>query len=152
MREILFKLLDEIEPNELLTIKFREGYGSIHLANKESTLPLAIEMTLVREQNSLEEAYREFREDLINKYEENFIENHKIQLDNKNYIIYEELLDIEYFDDYFSVTISNIDGIFTSYYKYDDIINIRRNRKSERSYLQKYNKLLYQYNKNNKER
>jgi hypothetical protein len=148
MREILFKLLDEIEPNELLKVSFRAGYGSIYLANKQSTLPLATEMTLLRERSSLEEAYREY-DDYDYEYEDNFLDNHKIQLDNKNYLICEELLDIEYFDDYFSVTVSTPGGIDTIYHKYDDIITIRRNRKSGQDYLQKYNKLLYQYHKNN---
>ena len=44
MREILFKLLDEIEPNEILNVRVKGGYSTVFLANKASILPLAIDM------------------------------------------------------------------------------------------------------------
>jgi hypothetical protein len=44
MRELLFKLLDEIEPNEVLNVRVKGGYGTVFLANIASILPLAIDM------------------------------------------------------------------------------------------------------------
>lgn len=152
MRDLLFKILDEIEPNEIIQVRMREGYGAVFLANKQSIPPLAIDMRPDRSPfYELEEAYRiALEHDEINEYESSFINDHIIQLDNKNYIINEEILDIEYHDNYFNVTVANPDGITTNYYKYDDIIVIKRIREAARDYIYKYNQLNYQYKNNSK--
>ena len=74
IKTLLFKLLDEIEPNDLLELKFR-SYHSIFVANKKSILPLALEMRYDNvEETSLEQVYRDaFVEDRISEYENDFV-------------------------------------------------------------------------------
>ena len=152
MRDLLFKLLDEIEPNEVLNVRMKSGYGTVFLANKASILPLAIDMR--RTQSHAEQlniAYRELTEFSTSpqyQYEEEYAENHKVVFNNVEYVIQEELLDIEYKDDYFAVTIGCPSGIKTSYYKYDSIVAIERIRETSCDYIVQYNKLNYQYKKN----
>ena len=157
MRDLLFKLLDEIEPNEVLNVKTKSGYGTVFLANKASILPLAIDMRRTQSPSSriaeqLNMAYGEVLADLSSspqhQYEEEYAENHKVIFNNIEYVIQEELLDIEYKDDYFAVTIGCPSGIKTSYYKYDSIVAIERIRETSCDYIVQYNKLNYQYKKN----
>ena len=156
MRDLLFKLLDEIEPNEILNIKMKSGYSTVFLANKASILPLAIDMRRNQSPSSriaeqLNIAYSEFS-DMVPvsqaNYETDYYDNHKVIFNNVEYIIQEELLDIEYKDDYFAVTIGCPNGIKTSYYKYDSIVAIERIRETSCDYIVQYNKLNYQYKKN----
>ena len=155
MRELLFKLLDEIEPNEVLNVRMKSGYCTVFLANKKSILPLAIDMRRIYSRTSgmdeLNTAYSEFTDFIppsqLN-YEKDYENNHKVIFNNIEYVIQEELLDIEYHDDYFAVTISCPQGIKTSYYKYDHIVAIERIRETATDYIIQYNKLNYQYKKN----
>ena len=47
IKDLLFKLLDEIEPNELLEVKIGKSYYSVYVANKKSVLPLATEIKYI---------------------------------------------------------------------------------------------------------
>ena len=149
------KLLDEIEPNEVLNVRMKSGYGTVFLANKASILPLALDMRRIHSHtssmNALNVAYSEFS-DLMPPsqldYEKDYEDSHKVIFNNIEYMIQEELLDIEYHDDYFAVTISCPNGIKTSYYKYDSIVAIERIRETATDYIIQYNKLNYQYKKN----
>jgi cation transport regulator ChaB len=156
MRDLLFKLLDEIEPNEVLNVRMKSGYGTVFLANKASILPLAIDMRRTQSHSSiiaeqLNMAYNDFADissSPQHQYEEEYTDNHKVVFNNVEYVIQEELLDIEYKDDYFAVTIGCPSGIKTSYYKYDSIVAIERIRETSVDYIVQYNKLNYQYKKN----
>jgi hypothetical protein len=152
IKTLLFKLLDEIEPNDLLELKFR-SYHSIFVANKKSILPLALEMRYDNiEERSLEQVYRDaFIEDRISEYENEFIMDHIVLLNEKKYIITEELIDIEYFDDYFAVTIASPNETSTNYYKYSDIVTIKVKHSNSNSIVKEYNSLNYKFrsNKNN---
>ena len=60
IKKLLFKLLDEIEPNDLLEVRMDKQYMNLLLANKKSILPLAIEMRPCRDNDEdLEEVYRQ---------------------------------------------------------------------------------------------
>lgn len=152
IKTLLFKLLDEIEPNDLLELKFR-SYHSIFVANKKSILPLALEMRYDNiEETSLEQVYRDaFVEDRISKYENEFVMDHVVLLNEKKYIITEELIDIEYFDDYFAVTVATPHDTSTNYYKYTDIATIKVRHSTSNSIIKEYNSLNYKFrsNKNN---
>jgi hypothetical protein len=152
IKTLLFKLLDEIEPNDLLELKFK-SYHNVFIANKKSILPLALEMRYDNiEERSLEQVYRDaFIEDRISEYENEFIMDHIVLLNEKKYIITEELIDIEYFDDYFAVTIASPNETSTNYYKYSDIVTIKVRHSNSNSIVKEYNSLNYKFrsNKNN---
>lgn len=150
IKQLLFELLDKIEPNELLELRISKQYHAVYLANKESILPLAIEMRYEPEEEiSLEEVYRQaFSERAIDEYEQKYVTDHTIMINERRYIIIEELIDFQLFDDYFTVTISNPDGTFTDYYKYDDIICIRIKHEGRNPIIKEYNTLNYKYKTN----
>ena len=102
IKELLFKLLDELEPNQTLDVKVDCFYGV--LANKNSILPLAIERreAFTEEEDDMQRAYRDaFNLRTRTAYEEKFIADHTIVFNDKRYIIYQELLDMQFYDDYF---------------------------------------------------
>lgn len=150
IKELLFKLLDEIEPNDLLEVKMDKQYMNLFLANKKSILPLAIEMRLCRDDDEdLEEVYRQaFCYDEINKYEEQFILEHTILLNERKYVIVEELINIEYADDYFAITTANPIGVSTNYFQYSKISSIKVIHELNNSAVKKYNALNYKFKSN----
>jgi hypothetical protein len=152
IKKLLFELLDKIEPNELLELRISRQYNTVYLANKESILPLATEMRYQpEEENSLEEAYRQaFLEGAIGDRECKYIADHVVILNEKRYVIIEELIDFQLLDDYFTVTISNPEGTFTDYYKYSDIMSIRIKHEENNYIVKEYNTLNYKYKTNRK--
>ena len=103
MRDLLFKLLDEIEPNEVLNVRVKGEYGTVFLANKASILPLAIDMRRTQSPSSriaeqLNMAYSEFAADISSspqhQYEEEYTDNHKVVFNNVEYIILRNSLNI----------------------------------------------------------
>lgn len=150
IKELLFKLLDEIEPNDLLEVRMDKQYMNLLLANKKSILPLAIEMRPCRDDDeNLEEVYRQaFYYDEVNEYEEQFILEHTILLNERKYVVIEELIDIEYADDYFAITTANPSGISTNYFQYSNISSIKVRHEPDNSVVKKYNALNYKFKSN----
>lgn len=150
IKELLFQLLDELEPNELLQLKFSHDYHTVFVTPKESILPLATEMRRNHNEDAnLVQVYREaFFNNDIDEYEFKYIENHTVHLNDKEFVITEELIDLEYKDDYFMIKIANSEGIYTEYYKYNDIMAIKKVNESSRSYLMEYNALNYKFKTN----
>ena len=148
IKELLFKLLDELEPNQILDIKV--DYSYIVLANKNSILPLAIEMReALTEEDDMRRAYRDaFNLRAQTTYEEKFIADHTIVFNDKRYVIYQELLDMQFHDEYFSVTIADPDGTHTTYYKYSDINVIKISHEKSRTIVDDYNTLNYKFKSN----
>ncbi len=150
IKQLLFQLLDEIQPNELLQIKFSH-YNSVFLANKQSIFPLATEMRIqFPEDVDMVRAYRTAFHTEDSAREAKYIENHTVHLNDNEFVITEELLDVQYEDNYFVITISNTDGIYTEYFKYDHIVAIKKTNESHRAYLRDYNMLNYKYQSNKK--
>jgi hypothetical protein len=150
IKELLFKLLDEIEPNDLLEVRMDKQYMNLLLANKKSILPLAIEMRPCRDNDEdLEEVYRQaFCYDEISEYEEQYISEHTILLNERKYVVVEELIDIEYADDYFAITTANPNGISTNYFQYSNISSIRVAHELKNSAVKQYNALNYKFKSN----
>ena len=150
IKELLFKLLDEIEPNDLLEVRMDKQYMNLFLANKKSILPLAIEMRLCRDNDEdLEEVYRQtFYYDEINEYEKQYILEHTILLNEQRYVVVEELIDIQYTDDYFAVTTANLSGVSTNYFQYSNISSIKVRHELNDSAVKKYNALNYKFKSN----
>lgn len=143
IKELLFELLDKAEPNDLLEIRIDRQYNNVYIANKQSAFPLAIEMQNYPNDmdERLETAYRRefFIDDL--PYTTKFLMDHTIILNEKKYIVSEELVDVQYFDDYFSVTTSNQNGISTTYFRYSSIKSIKIRHESACSVVKEYNSL-----------
>ena len=150
IKELLFKLLDEIEPNDLLEVRMDKQYMNLFLANKKSILPLAIEMRACRDDDEdLEEVYRQaFLYDDINEYEEQYILEHTILLNEQRYVVVEELIDIQYADNYFAITTANPHGITTNYFQYSNISSIKVAHESKNSAVKEYNALNYKFKSN----
>lgn len=150
IKELLFKLLDEIEPNDLLEVRMDKQYLNLYLANKKSILPLAMEMRICRDEGeNLEEIYRNtFFYDDVSEYEKQYILEHTILLDERKYVVTEELLDIIYADDYFAITTANPSGVSTNYFQYSDISSIKVAHESSNSAVKKYNTLNYKFKSN----
>lgn len=150
IKELLFKLLDEIEPNDLLEVRMDKQYMNLLLANKKSILPLAIEMRPCRDNDEdLEEVYRQtFCYDEISEYEERYISEHTILLNEQRYVVVEELIDIEYADNYFAITTANPSGISTNYFQYSNISSIKVRHEPDNSAVKKYNALNYKFKSN----
>lgn len=150
IKELLFKLLDEIEPNDLLEVRMDKQYMNLLLANKKSILPLAVEMRACRDNDEdLEEVYRQaFCYDEISEYEERYISEHTILLNERKYVVVEELIDIEYADDYFAITTANPSGVSTNYFKYSNISSIKVAHELNNSAVKKYNALNYKFKSN----
>ena len=150
IKELLFKLLDEIEPNDLLEVRMDKQYMNLFLANKKSILPLAIEMRLCHDNDEdLEEVYRQaFYYDEVSEYEKQYILEHTILLNERRYVVVEELIDIQYADDYFAVTTANPNGISTNYFQYSNISSIKVRHESNDSAVKKYNVLNYKFKSN----
>ena len=149
IKELLFKLLDELEPNQTLDIKV--DYSYIVLANKDSILPLAIEMreAFTEEENDMQRAYRDaFDLRTRTAYEEKFIADHTIVFNDKRYVIYQELLDMQFYDDYFSVTIATPEDTHTVYHKYDDINVIKVSHEKSKTIVDDYNTLNDKFKSN----
>lgn len=123
---------------------------NLFLANKKSILPLAIEMRVCRDNDEdLEEVYRQaFYYDDVNEYEKQYILEHTILLNEQRYVVVEELIDIQYTDDYFAVTTANPSGISTNYFQYSNISSIKVRHESNDSAVKKYNALNYKFKSN----
>lgn len=143
IKKLLFELLDKVEPNDLLEIRIDRQYNNVYIANKQSVYPLAIEMQNYPNDmdERLETVYRRefFIDDL--PYTTKFLMDHTIILNEKKYIVSEELVDVQYFDDYFSVTTSNQTGISTTYFKYSSIKSIKIRHEDAYSVVKEYNSL-----------
>jgi hypothetical protein len=149
IKELLFKLLDELEPNQTLDVKVDCFY--VVLANKNSILPLAIEMreAFTEEEDDMHRAYRDaFNLRTRTAYEEKFIADHTIVFNDKRYIIYQELLDMQFYDDYFSVTIATPEDTYTIYHKYNDINVIKVPHEKSKTIVDDYNALNYKFKSN----
>ena len=149
IKELLFKLLDELEPNQTLDIKV--DYSYIVLANKDSILPLAIDMreSLTEEEEDMRRAYRDaFDLRTRTAYEEKFIADHTIVFNDKRYVIHQELLDMQFYDDYFSVTIATTENTYTLYHKYNDINIIKVPHEKSKTIVDDYNALNYKFKSN----
>ena len=150
IKDLLFKLLDEIEPNELLEVKIGRSYHNVYVANVKSILPLATEIRYIdNDRSAIENAYMSFYDQRDqSQFELQYEKDHTIQFDDKEFIILEEIIDIEYKDDYFSITSYNTHEISTIYCKYEDITAIKRIHESYNPILDKYNKLNYKLKTN----
>lgn len=149
IKELLFKLLDELEPNQTLDVKV--DYSYIVLANKDSILPLAIDMreSLTEEEEDMRRAYRDaFDLRTRTAYEEKFIADHTIVFNDKRYVIHQELLDMQFYDDYFSVTIATTENTYTLYHKYNDIDVIKVSHEKSNTIVDDYNALNYKFKSN----
>lgn len=149
IKELLFKLLDELEPNQTLDVKV--DYSYIVLANKDSILPLAIDMreSLTEEEDDMRRAYRDaFDLRTRTAYEEKFIADHTIVFNDKRYVIHQELLDMQFYDDYFSVTIATTENTYTLYHKYNDIDVIKVSHEKSNTIVDDYNALNYKFKSN----
>lgn len=136
-KDLLFKLLDELEPNQLLGLGFAgRDYATMRICNEKSVMPV---ITSIRHLDEFY-AYR----DPLNNFN---LEEQIVELDGQQYAIEQEIRDIKFEDEYFIITFWMPDGICTNYYFYKDISTIQL--KEEKTVpLAELNRLNYLYNTN----
>ena len=149
-KELLFKILDELEPNQIVGVSFTgQNYCSIHLCNKKSLMPVVTGLDRI---SPYENEYRDFYRPVPTSDYDDEANNRppyiNVELDGIEYRIIEEIRDIQFKEDYVIVTFWNPDGEQTYYHFYEDIITFRTYNKINDTPLIKLNKLNYLYKTN----
>ena len=152
LKETLFEILEELAPNEIISIYLPCG-SHINLVRPDSVFPVAtsiVEKVMSDNFDSLRSAYNSFVPSVFNdnKYETEYELNHTIKYNNRDYIITEEIINIEYFDSYIKVGESDPTGIFYKYVPYDKIDSICYTEKRANNTLKEYNSIIYMMAKN----
>ena len=145
MKELLFSILNDLEVYDLLDIRLINA-ENVYLSKESPISPLAIRINIARE-NEFEPAH-EYDPTGYHSMIDEFVENHTITLDNENYIIERELIDVIYYNDYIYVKENYFGDISERYIPYTSIISLMKcNRhyfSADNSCLtKKYNKLQY---------
>ena len=149
IKELLFQLLDEIEPYELLYLFNNKSYCPRAVCSNKSILPIAIE---IRKANSFtDEDELTYLREFASKDEQDNIIRYKndntILIDDEKYLVTEKILYIKYYDNYYEIVIQDQESTYTVYETYDSIQNIKRVNISNGKLLD-YNKMIYEININ----
>lgn len=148
-KELLFKILDELEPNQIAGVAFKgQDYCRVQLCNEKSLMPVVTGLDRI---SPYENEYRDFYRPVPTPDSNDEINDRPyttVELDGIEYRIIEEIRDIQFKEDYFIITLWNPDGEQTHYYFYEDITNFRTYNKINDRPLIKLNKLNYLYKTN----
>jgi hypothetical protein len=149
IKEILFQLLDEIEPYELLYLFNNKSYCPRVVCSNKSLLPIATE---IRKASTFpEEDELAYLREFTSEEEQNNIINYKndntVLINNEKYLITEKILYIKYYDSYYEIVVQDQESTYTVYETYDSIQNIKRVNISNGKLLD-YNKMIYEININ----
>lgn len=149
IKEILFQLLDEIEPYELLYLFNNKSYCPRVVCSNKSILPIAIEIR--KASNFPEEEELAYLREFTSKEEQDNIMKYKndntVLIDDEKYLVTEKILYIKYYDNYYEIVIQDQESTYTVYETYDSIQNIKRVNMSNGKLLD-YNKMIYEININ----
>jgi hypothetical protein len=143
MKELLFSVLNDLEVYELLEVRLINS-EVMYIPKESPTLPLAIRMNIARGEEPMPEYDPTNYTSTVNE----FLENHTITIDNENFIIEKELIDVVYYNDYIYTKENYFGDIIEHYVPYTSIKSLT---KCDRLYfsadnsclVKKYNKLQY---------
>lgn len=115
MKDILFDVLNKIEPYKI--IKLNIGNNEIYVCREDSCFPMAIRFLDYEPEMEHANYFYSYNEE----YSLEYVKTHKITLDNTDFLIESEILNVEYYDKYFYVTLNSVGGISTHYIPYDSV-------------------------------
>lgn len=144
MKKVLFDILNEIQPYELITVCINHDYWT--LCRQDAIFPLAIDLKRIDSSFTINIQDRYLFNGLDEEIANNIIQyesDHTIEYDNKKFVIEREILSIEYEDDYIKLSVQSEDGILTNYINYNSIDYIRLKTSAADNLLEKYNELQY---------
>ena len=142
MKKILFEILNDIEPYQVITVSIHHDYWT--LCREDAIFPLA---TCIKRSDSpfnTGNIFRSFINEETASHYENYDLNHTIEYNEKKILIEKEILDIKYTNEYIKLTTQNQDGINTNYINYNSIDFIKIKNVIADDLLEEYNKLQYE--------
>lgn len=114
IKELLFKILDTIEVYECVRISILNN--DLYISRKDAHFPLALRFIHWEPEMDANYFYNEDSE-----YVEQYLKTHKVTVNNTDYVIEQELLDVKYYDDYIYMATRSIAGTCENYISYDSI-------------------------------
>ena len=147
MKELLFEILNKSEPYKL--IKVAVANNEFYVCREDSCLPMAVRF--------LEYEPEMERSNYFYTYDQgetvNYVNSHKITLNEREFLIETEITNIEYYDDYFQVTLNSVGGTSEYYVSYDSISYLSHcstnsiSASATSKSVAEYNKIQYELNK-----
>ena len=145
MKDILFDVLNKIEPYKI--IKLNIGNNEIYVCREDSCFPMAIRFLDYDPEMEHTNYFYSYNEE----HSLGYVKTHKITLDDTDFLIESEILNVEYYDKYFYVTLNSVGGISTHYIPYDSVSYISiydtYAMASSSKLVVNYNKIQYELNK-----
>lgn len=145
MKDILFDVLNKIEPYKI--IKLNIGNNEIYVCREDSYFPMAIRFLDYESEMEQTNYFYSYNEEHSLEY----VKTHKITLDDTDFLIESEILNVEYYDKYFYVALNTVGGISTHYIPYDSVSYISiydtYAMASGSKLVVNYNKIQYELNK-----
>lgn len=142
IKSIIFNILEKIELYEIINVSINNN--NLPLCKKNALLPLACRLIDYDPDTAPNYFYTEDEE-----YAMDYINSHRVILDNKEYIIESELSEIDYCDKYIHLKVMSMIGVQEYYIPYESINYIHAMNLECRSnhaihYAMKYNKIQYE--------
>ena len=95
MKDILFDVLNKIEPYKI--IKLNIGNNEIYVCREDSYFPMAIRFLDYESEMEQTNYFYSYNEEHSLEY----VKTHKITLDDTDFLIESEILNVEYYDKYY---------------------------------------------------
>ncbi len=144
MKEVLFDLLEKIEPYNL--IKLSIGNNEMYVCRDNAYFPMAVRFLEYEPEMSRSNYFYTYEPNDVTGY----VDSHKITLDNNDYLIETELTTVEYYDDHIYIELNGIVGTSKYYVSYDSInymsISSSNTMAASSRLVMQYNKLQYEMN------
>lgn len=145
MKELLFEILDNLEPYK--TIKIGVNNNEFYICRTDSCFPLAIRFLEYEPEMERSNYFYSYDQDCNNEY----VKSHKVNLYDRDYLIETEIINMQYYDNYFCVTYNCVGGKSDYFIPYESISFISHNNLNTISagstLTIEYNKIQYELNK-----
>ena len=145
MKQLLFNLLNTVEPYQV--IKLAIGNNEIYVCREDALFPVAVRF--IDYEPEMEQSNYFYSYEIENSFA--YVSSHKVMLNNNEYLIDTEIVDVKYYDDYFYVVLGCVGGTSTHYIPYSSISYISIYDSNTMATCSKlvinYNKIQYELNK-----
>ena len=147
MKKVLFDLLNNIEPYQV--IKLAIGNNEIYICRDDALFPIAVRF--IEYDPEMEQSNYFYSYDISDSID--YVKTHKIILNDSEYLIETEIVDVKYYDNYFYVVLGCVGGISTHYIPYSSISYMSIYNSNSMSVCSRqvinYNKIQYELYKGN---
>ena len=99
MKKVLFDLLNNIEPYQV--IKLAIGNNEIYICRDDALFPIAVRF--IEYDPEMEQSNYFYSYDISDSID--YVKTHKIILNDSEYLIETEIVDVKYYDNYFYVVL-----------------------------------------------